>query len=149
MYLGDCRMLLPSVSQADAVITDPPYEIGMFGAQWSGSFGLAGGDGHRFGDDGSVARFFYCAKASKRDRGEGNTHPTVKPTELMRYLCRLITKPGDIVLDPFMGSGTTGVACAQLGRRFFGAELQPEHYNIACLRIEAEMLVTAQGERDE
>ncbi|MFN9291945.1 MAG: DNA methyltransferase, partial [Planctomyces sp.] len=59
---------------------------------------------------GEAARFFYCAKASKKDRGEGNNHPTVKPTDLMRYLCRLVTPPNGIVLDPFMGSGSTAVA---------------------------------------
>jgi DNA modification methylase len=61
----------------------------------------------RGAETGSAARFFYCAKASKRDRGEGNTHPTVKPTDLMRYLCRLVTPPGGLVLDPFAGSGST------------------------------------------
>jgi len=61
-------------------------------------------------DTGSAARFFYCAKASKSDRnsGAGNTHPTVKPTNLMRYLCRLVTPAGGAVLDPYMGSGSTG-----------------------------------------
>jgi site-specific DNA-methyltransferase (adenine-specific) len=66
------------------------------------------------GDTGTAARFFpnfrYQAKASKRDRGPGNTHPTVKPLELMRWLCRLITPPGGTVLDPFAGSGTTLLA---------------------------------------
>ena len=76
--------------------------------------------------DTSAARFFYCAKASKSDRGEGNTHPTVKPTELMRYLVRLITPPNGIVFDPFTGSGSTGKACALEGFRFLGAELDED-----------------------
>ena len=59
---------------------------------------------------GSAARFFYCAKASKSERGEGNVHPTVKPLALMRYLCRLITPEWGTILDPFAGSGTTGAA---------------------------------------
>lgn len=62
------------------------------------------------GDSGSAARFFYCAKASKSERGEGNVHPTVKPLALMRYLCRLITPEWGTILDPFAGSGTTGAA---------------------------------------
>jgi DNA modification methylase len=74
------------------------------------------------GDAGSAARFFYCAKASKSDRNayqrgkteRANTHPTVKPTELMRYLCRLVTPPGGVVLDPFNGSGSTGKAAEYL-----------------------------------
>ena len=83
-------------------------------------------------------RFMYCAKASKSDRGAGNTHPTVKPTDLMAYLCRLITPHGGVVLDPFMGSGTTGVACLQLGRRFIGIERDPAYFDVACKRIRQE-----------
>lgn len=116
---------------------------------------------------GSAARFFYCAKASKRDRDEGcegfvakanpklcdtgyesptrmdgtpcsvqrNRHPTVKPTALMRYLCRLVTPPGGIVLDPFMGSGSTGKAAILEGFRFIGIEKEPEYVEIAQRRI--------------
>lgn len=124
------------------------------------------------GDAGSAARFFYCAKASKRDRDEGlesheakmmgfsngaqlheegydkgqgiglnrvvarkNNHPTVKPTDLMRYLCRLVTPPGGTVLDPFMGSGSTGKAAMLEGFRFIGCELSPEYLEIAEARI--------------
>lgn len=129
-----------------------------------------------YGDQGSAARFFYCAKASKTDRESGlqdaadrvlarscqaqaqakrgntvvaesgaynkarirkNNHPTVKPTELMRYLCRLVTPPGGIVLDPFMGSGSTGKAAMLEGFRFIGIELDPDYFDIACRRIEA------------
>jgi site-specific DNA-methyltransferase (adenine-specific) len=119
-----------------------------------------------YGDSGSAARFFYCAKASKRDRNEGldgfelkqtiggggltvvggaygsikapgqNHHPTVKPTELMRYLCRLVTPPGGIVLDPFMGSGSTGKAAMYEGFEFVGIELTDEYLPIAKARIE-------------
>jgi len=121
--------------------------------------------------------YFYCAKASKKDRDEGleqletptenlqgldtrgstliredgtktlverwkpnadrkNNHPTVKPTELMRYLCRLVTPKGGIVLDPFMGSGSTGKAAILEGFHFVGIELDPEYFEIACARIE-------------
>jgi site-specific DNA-methyltransferase (adenine-specific) len=114
----------------------------------------------------SAARFFYCAKASGRDRNEGldglatvaagalnmrsdahaaangnlpaaraNTHPTVKPTDLMRYLCRLITPPGGLVLDPFMGSGSTGKAAVKEGFRFVGIDLSDEYVTIAERRI--------------
>ena len=106
---------------------------------------------------GSAARFFYCAKASKRDREEGirdagigalrdagrpsepraNHHPTVKPTDLMRYLCRLVTPPGGIVLDPFTGSGSTGKAAVLEGFRFLGCELSEEYAAIARARIAA------------
>jgi site-specific DNA-methyltransferase (adenine-specific) len=120
-----------------------------------------------------AARFFYCAKASKRDRDEGlkgfeekptvsnmcsgsvqqsgegerldgnplpkraNNHPTVKPTDLMRYLCRLVTPPGGTVLDPFMGSGSTGKAAMLEGFGFIGIERDPEYVKIAEARIGA------------
>lgn len=84
---------------------------------------------------GAAARFFYCAKASKKDRGDGNTHPTVKPTDLMAYLCRLVTPPGGVVLDPFMGSGSTGKAAVREGFRFIGIEMDAEYLAIAEARI--------------
>jgi site-specific DNA-methyltransferase (adenine-specific) len=119
-------------------------------------------------DSGSAARFFYCAKASKKDRNEGmtteeqpkksfntreevdgvkkgmgsdrttaykNTHPTVKPTALMQYLVRLVTPVGGTVLDPFMGSGSTGKACVLEGFDFIGIELDTEYCKIAQARI--------------
>jgi site-specific DNA-methyltransferase (adenine-specific) len=121
-----------------------------------------------YGDSGSASRFFYCAKASKRDRDEGcegmeerkarrygeqaqgpspqqtprtsvnqrNHHPTVKPTDLMRYLCRLVTPPGGTVLDPFMGSGSTGKAAILEGFRFIGIDREAEYLDIAQARIE-------------
>ncbi len=94
------------------------------------------GFGVGYGDSGSAARFFYCAKASKADRGDGNGHPTVKPTELMRYLCRLVTPPGGVVLDPFMGSGSTGKAAALEDFRFIGIEREAEYLAIARGRIQ-------------
>lgn len=113
-------------------------------------------------DSGSAARFFYCAKASRKDRNEGlpdpgpqfqrgttlrkventdtkgNNHPTVKPTDLMAYLCRLVTPPGGIVLDPFMGSGSTGKAAMREGFRFTGIEMDPDYFEIAKARIKHE-----------
>ena len=82
------------------------------------------------------ARFFYCAKASKADRGE-NHHPTVKPTDLMRYLCRLVTPPNGIVLDPFNGSGSTGCAAVLEGFQYIGIEREAEYIAISEKRIEA------------
>ena len=87
-------------------------------------------------DRGSAARFFYCAKASKKDRGEGNSHPTVKPTDLMAYLVRLVTPPGGVLLDPFMGSGSTGKACKREGFDFIGCDLDPDFVELARKRIE-------------
>lgn len=84
---------------------------------------------------GSAARFFYCAKASKTDRDEGNTHPTVKPTALMRHLCRMVTPAGGTVLDPFMGSGSTGKAAILEGFNFFGIEWESNSFDIAEARV--------------
>lgn len=101
-------------------------------------WGFAGCDkiaGYDDGDDLSAARFFYCAKPNKTDRNEGtvngNGHMTVKPTNLMRYLCRLVTPAGGLVLDPYMGSGSTGKACALEGLRFIGIEREAEYFSIA------------------
>ena len=84
-------------------------------------------------------------KASKKERNAGcegleeksNHHPTVKPLHLMSWLIRLVSKEGDTALDPFMGSGTTGVACKSLNRNFIGIELDPEYFKIAEKRITA------------
>jgi site-specific DNA-methyltransferase (adenine-specific) len=81
-----------------------------------------------------VSRFFYVAKASKRDKGAGNTHPTVKSTAIMQYLIRMITPPGGTVLDPFMGSGSTGVAAKALGFGFVGIEQDENYHAIAMAR---------------
>ncbi len=127
-----------------------------------------------YSDSGSAARFFYCAKASRKERNAGlegmeereikgavgmktvtaakwgdpdepvyerktiaqNHHPTVKPIELMRYLVRLTKTPtGGVVLDPFTGSGTTGIACVLEGREFIGIEREAEYVEIAEKRI--------------
>lgn len=127
-------------------------------------------DSSFFGDKGGASRFFYCAKASKRERNEGlegfedrqtwasqekrdansfdvfesdgrqktlnkNYHPTVKPIKLMQYLIKLITPPGGTIMDPFMGSGSTGVAAKSLGFNFIGMELNEDYYKIAEARI--------------
>jgi hypothetical protein len=125
-----------------------------------------------YGDCGSAARFFYCAKASQDDRNEGledlpmqsagavtdrkdgsaglnspragagrnsgsrNPHPTVKPTGLMRYLCRLITPPNGLILDPFAGSGSTGKAAAIEGFRTILIEIDPDYCKLAKHRVQ-------------
>jgi hypothetical protein len=95
--------------------------------------------------EGGASRFFpvfrYQAKASTRDRSSNgavaNTHATVKPTALMAWLCRLVTPPGGLVLDPFCGSGSTGVAAVREGFRFLGIEREPDYVTIARARIAA------------
>jgi site-specific DNA-methyltransferase (adenine-specific) len=86
-------------------------------------------------NEGGASRFFYCAKASKKERGEGNNHPTAKPVSLIKYLVTLVTPPDGVCLDPFMGSGTTGVACINTNRNFIGIELDDKYFEIAKQRI--------------
>lgn len=88
-----------------------------------------------YGDTGTAARFFFSAKASKAERGEGNTHPTVKPLALMQWLCRLVTPPGGTVLDPFSGSGSTLIAAAREGFDCIGIEREAEYIEIARRQI--------------
>jgi DNA modification methylase len=91
-------------------------------------------------DSGSASRFFYCAKAAPAERNAGveggNRHPTVKPVALMEYLVKLVSREGATVLDPFAGSGTTGVACARLGRFFVGIERETESFDTMRQRVE-------------
>lgn len=82
----------------------------------------------------SASRFFYCAKVSAAERGDSK-HPTMKPVALMAYLCRLVTPKGGTILDPFMGSGSTGVAAAAEGFEFIGIEKDPDYYQTAERRI--------------
>lgn len=88
-----------------------------------------------YGDEGSAARFFYSAKVTSAERGEGNNHPTVKPVDLMRWLCRLVTPKGGTVLDPFCGSGSTLIAADAEQFHAIGCELSPDYAAIAERRI--------------
>lgn len=137
------------------------------GRHYEGGWGAVDNGSRTEMGNGSVARFFYCAKASKKDRNEGldefkpkreadriiddgvggdnprnrsntpklNHHPTVKPTDLMRYLCRLVTPPNGTILDPFTGSGSTGKAATLEGFNFIGIEQSAEYVEIATARI--------------
>lgn len=94
-----------------------------------------------YSDSGSAARYFYCAKPSKAEKNAGlddsekNNHPTVKPLKLMKYLCRLITPKSGIVLDPFMGSGTTGISAIQENFEFIGIEQEADFIDISKARL--------------
>lgn len=200
LILGDCREVLPSLSQAHVVITDPPYGVKMDkGFQGFGGFGgfgtpiarrqydddwdadrpepetfaaicgaadkvlIFGGNffsdllprgGHwifwdklntmpSFGDGEliwtnvdrkSVKKITYEFNGLLGKEGE-RWHPTQKPVALLAQLVETYSKPEHTVMDPFMGSGTTGVACARLGRRFIGIEIEPRYFDIACRRI--------------
>lgn len=145
------------------VLGTEPTSNGFSGSvKYSGMRERVAGAFH--GDTGSAARFFYCAKTSRTDRHEGlsnpgpqfkmgttlrkvettetkgNNHPTVKPTDLMAYLLRLVTPPGGVALDPFMGSGSTGKAAMREGFEFVGCEIDEQYAAIARARIEFEVL---------
>ncbi len=127
------------VLEAFAAFGERPTSVGRLKRTKSIGYGgsESGPTGEGYGDTGTAARFFYTAKAGKRDRGDGNNHPTVKPTSLMRWLVQLICPPAGLCLDPFTGSGTTGVACLQTGRKFIGIELSEPYCEIAAKRLEA------------
>jgi site-specific DNA-methyltransferase (adenine-specific) len=104
-------------------------------------FGIGGLDHSKeFGDAGGASRFFYVAKASRSERNAGlerNIHPTVKPVALMKYLIRLVVPKGGVVLDPFLGSGTTAVAAIEEGVEWIGCEREPEYLEIIEARVAA------------
>ena len=163
----------------DAAANVTERAIGRFPAEYTGA---------HYSDSGGASRFFYCAKASKGERNAGldgfplikggsmngeetrpdrptnhpfrqNHHPTVKPISLMRYLVRLVTPPEGTVLDPFLGSGTTGCAAVLEGFDFIGIEREAEYLAIAEARIawwdkhrgdgETDEILKAAGVRDE
>jgi DNA modification methylase len=204
LYLGDCREILPTLGKVDAVVTDPPYGIGLgTGAdKRGGSHGLAK-DGYESYEDTdenftslvspiikasldtskrgavfitknihslpkpdaiggvymSAATGRHCwgfnslslvalygkapdlnkgARATvlaSNERSEDNGHPCPKPLGWMNWVVTLASLRGETILDPFMGSGTTGVAAVKLGRKFIGIEIEPKYFDIACKRI--------------
>ena len=103
--------------------------------QGGGGFTTVGRSTVFHNDNGSAARFFYCAKASKSERGVANNHPTVKPLALMEYLCKLVKMPEyNLIIDPFMGSGTTLLACAELGIPCIGIDSDEQSCETATIR---------------
>ena len=101
-----------------------------------GNFAEKGDNGKSFrGDTGGASRFFYCAKASRSERGEDNDHLTVKPLALIRYLIRLITPLGGLTLDMFAGSGTAAEAALDEGMEFVCIDIDPHHIDIIKNRV--------------
>lgn len=182
LYLGDCQDILPSLGRVDAVVTDPPYGIGIannpirqvhqkkdwdktapdnsliekllemseYQIIWGGNyFDLPPSKGFYIWDKVQPENFTLAmcemawtnidkpAKIFKfRVVGYEKSHPTQKPVALMEWCIQKLPDTAQTILDPFMGSGTTGVACAKLGRKFIGIERDPEYFDIACKRIE-------------
>jgi site-specific DNA-methyltransferase (adenine-specific) len=128
-----------SGERPSATNTGPTHGGEIFG-KGAGIVQFENGAPYR-GDTGGASRFFYCAKASTAERNAGlngsrNTWPTVKPVALMRWLVRLVTPPGGLVLDPFTGSGSTGLACIAEGARFLGLDKSDEALAIATARLQ-------------
>lgn len=203
LYQGDCREIMPGLGKVDAVVTDPPYGIGMDKGFGGGGFGFGGKrrskatnpkrysggwdserpaadifqaifvlsdaaiiwGGNYFSDflpmsqkwlfwdkvqtmpsysDGELAwtnlpgtatKLFRYAGAGMLAKEKDRVHPTQKPVALMQW-CLGFLPDAKTILDPFMGSGSTGVACVKTGRKFIGIELDPDYFDIACKRIE-------------
>jgi DNA modification methylase len=195
LWLGDCREILPTLGQVDAVVTDPPYGIGeaaganksrtkaafakdygsaswddqpidsdllrlvMLAGRWNVIFGgnyyplpatrcwlvwdkLNSGD---FADcelawtnlPKAVRRLRYLWNGMIKAHGETRgDHPTQKPVGVMSWCLQQLPDGTKSIIDPFMGSGTTGVACAKAGMRFIGIEREPQYFEAACRRIE-------------
>ncbi len=134
---GDRRSAYPGRQDlADAYVGAPVSSTGVTGFPNATA-------GRSLSDSGTAARFFYCAKASRAERGEGNRHPTVKPLALMQWLARLVTPPGGLVLDPFMGSGTTGLAAMYEGFAFVGVDNDGDSFETADRRLAEAMTPTA------
>jgi hypothetical protein len=121
-----------AASQRDDVkVTQaPPNALGRWPANLIHDGSAAVTDLFPLDGNGSAARYFYTAKASRSERGKGNGHPTVKPMALMAYICRLVTPPGGIVLDPFCGSGTTLKAALSEGFSAIGIEKDAAYFEI-------------------
>jgi len=182
LYLGDCREILPTLGKVDAVVTDPPYGIGIAANPvrqkhekmawdnavptadlmdlvraaapvqiiWGGNyFHLPPSQHFLIWDKVQPENFSLamCEKAwtnmSKPAKmfkrhvvSFDKEHPTQKPVELMEWCIFQLPATALSILDPFMGSGTTGVACASTGRSFTGIEQEPKYFDIACRRIE-------------
>ena len=181
LYLGDCMSIMPTLGKFDAVVTDPPYGIGIASNPvrqahekkawdngsasqdaismmrvkskeqiiWGGNyFSLPPSRGFLVWDKKQPQDFSLamCEQAwwsrdtnakvfSKSVLSYGKQHPTQKPVALMQW-CLGFLPDAVTIFDPFMGSGTTGVACVKLGRKFTGIELDPDYFDIACKRIE-------------
>lgn len=200
LYLGDCAEILPLIGKVDALVTDPPYGIGIDGQKgsvrkngsqmrkshefkgwdtqtpaielladcmakadiqiiWGGNYfdlppsrcwlvwdkaqkGLTMSDGElAYTNMTKPLRIFQLHRTHLWQ--EGPEHPTQKPLALMAWTIEQAGKTAQSILDPFMGSGTTGVAAVQLGRKFIGIERDPTYFEIACRRIES---AVAQGQ---
>ena len=182
LYLGDCRDILPTLGKVDAVVTDPPYGIGITRsnrlAVSRGLGGLAWDDepadlswllpmcipsivwgGNYFDLPPTRAPLVWDKNNAGRDFADfemawtnldmvarrivfrpmnmdgGKLHPTQKPIEVMRWCVGHLPDSAETIFDPYMGSGTTGVAAVKMGRKFIGVEREPAYFDIACKRI--------------
>lgn len=182
LYLGDCREILPTLGKVDAVVTDPPYGVGLEYASHDDTelvewLSLARSVAPVVAFSPGVANFtqfpkpdwtlawwkpnsmgrvcvgfntwepvlvygkasgkkthdsFVVAVAPQSDTGD---HPCPKPLGWAERVIERVAGDGSTILDPFMGSGTTGVAALKLGRKFIGIEIEPRYFDIACKRI--------------
>ena len=154
LHNGDCLEYMKTLAPAsvDCVITDPPYGIGVQNKNC-----VAGRNDRRsdekitwdefipsqeyFDEIFRISKYNKVFKFTQRWTNFVNTkqtdHPTEKPVDLMKYCIELVSKEGETIFDPFMGSGSTGVAAIQTGRRFMGCEISAEYFAIAEKRVKS------------
>ncbi len=129
LYLGDCLEILPTLGKVDAAVTDPPYGIGDKPNTGTTQGMQEGRRGRRVGGTNT------WHPPSEWDKNINPAFaPAISAAKLMERAAKWATDGN--ILDPFMGSGTTGVACMNLGRQFIGIEIEPKYFDIACERIE-------------
>ena len=150
LYCADCMDILPTLDRVDAVITDPPYGIGASSKKFVNGTSKTNKDYYAdvCWDTAPPSKELIDLIVSKGKlvvaaNIDGRVHPTQKPLDLMRWCIDKCKPDPKTILDPFMGSGTTGVAAIQLGRSFIGIEREPKYFDIACKRIEQ---AVAQGQ---
>ena len=194
LYLGDCREILPTLGNVDAVVSDPPYGIAYKspagrGQTLRGDYPVIAGDTEPFdpspflgfpqvvlfganhyadklppsakwlvwdkrdggtpnnnsdcelawvkeGGSARLIRHLWNGMLKATEKDSRRVHSTQKPIAVMEWVIRQSTSPDQIILDPFMGSGTTGIAAVRLGRKFIGIEIEPTYFDHACRRIQ-------------
>ena len=144
LWCGDCIKLLEDIpsNSIDLIVTEPPYKTtsrgnsGTMGGYWKSDLAKSG----KIFENNNISCTTYLPEFYRilKDSNGNNLHNTEKPVELMKVLIENSSNEGDVVLDPFMGIGSTGVACKNTNRNFIGIELDESYFNIAKQRIESE-----------
>ena len=137
LNIDECRIPRETMRYPANGVTRHTYNESQ-ADNWTGEYTVNDRGGYPHNVIGEVAdyqKYFYCPRTTSEEKGDYNQHPTVKPVELMKYLIKLVTPVGGVVLDPFNGSGSTGIAATQLGMTYIGCELDPLHVETTHRRL--------------